>query len=146
MVDSTPSRRLGARFESGKRRSQGLGKGHRYMSELFEIDPHTGIRTDTDWDEATQRMTLIRSADVEPVLDYAKHVSNEVGKNSTDIKKGWWLYAKLPPIIILQMRAKGINVFDPNDSGRVVAEINANYPMLKTTTGVDRGDMQKLYV
>ena len=116
------------------------------MSELFEIDPLTGIRTDTSWDEATQQMTLTRSADVEGVLDYAKFVSNEVGKNSKDIKRGWWLYAKLPPIIILQMRAKGINVFDANDSGRVVAEINAHYPYLKTTTGVDLGKPEKLYM
>ncbi len=116
------------------------------MSELYEIDPHTGIRTDMQWNENEQTMTLTRSADVEPVLDYAREVSAEVGKNSKDIKRGWWLYAKLPPIVILQMRAKGINVFDQNDSGRVIAEINANYPMLKTTTGVDRGDRQKLYV
>ncbi len=116
------------------------------MSEFFEYDPMTGIRTDSSWDEMTQQMTLTRTADVEPVLDYTKFVAGEVGKNSKDIKRGWWLYAKLPPIVMLQMRAKGTDVFDQNDSGRMIAEINANYPLLKTTTGKDKGNAQKLYV
>jgi hypothetical protein len=105
------------------------------MAEFFEYDPHTGIKTDTAWDEIEQKMTLIRTADVEPVLDFTKSVANEVGMNRADIKKSWWLYAKLPPIVILQMRAKGINVFDQNDEKRMFEEINTHYPYLKTTTG-----------
>ena len=115
------------------------------MAELFEVDPISGIRTETSWNESTGEMTLIRTADVEPVVNWTKAVANEVGMNRTDIKKGWWLYAKLPPIVILQMRAKGINAFDPNDSGRVFAEINAHYPSLKCTTGIERGDPEKIH-
>lgn len=114
------------------------------MSEFFEYDPTTGIRTDTAWNESTGEMTLIRAADVEPVLDFSKAVSNEVGLNREDIKKGWWLYAKLPPIVILQMRAKGINVFDQNDQRRMFEEINASYKHLKCTTGNEFGK-PKLY-
>lgn len=109
------------------------------MSEFFEYDPLTGIRTDTHWDDMTQEMTLIRTADVEPVLDFSKKISNEVGMNREDMKKGWWLYAKLPPIVILQMRAKGINVFDQNDQRKMFEEINAEYPHLKCTTGKEFG-------
>jgi len=115
------------------------------MAELFEIDPLTGIRTELTWNEHDQTMTVNRIADVEPVLDWAKAVSNEVGMNRKDIQKGWWLYAKLPPIVILQMRAKGINVFDSNDHGRMFAEINAHYPSLKCTTGVERGNPEKIH-
>src|SRR5437660_11502462 len=104
------------------------------MSEFFEYDPHTGIRTDLAWNEATQEMTLIRTADVEPVLDFTKANANE-GLNRKGIQEGWWLYAKLPPIVILQMRAKGINVFDQNDQKKMFSEINAHYPFLKCTTG-----------
>lgn len=114
------------------------------MSEFFEYDPTTGIRTDTAWSESTGEMTLIRTADVEPVLDFSKAVSNEVGLNREDIQKGWWLYAKLPPIVILQMRAKGINVFDLNDQKRMFAEINTHYPHLKCTTGNEGGTAGKV--
>lgn len=115
------------------------------MSELFEIDPLTGIRTDLSWSEHEQKMTVIRTADVEPVLDWTKEKANTLGLNRHDIKEGWWLYAKLPPIVILQMRAKGINVFDKNDQKRMFAEINTHYPHLKATTG-NEGKKEKLIV
>ena len=105
------------------------------MSDFMEIDPLTGIKTDAIWNENDQEYTLIRSIDVEPVLDFTKATANEVGMNREDIKAGWWLYAKLPPIVIVQMRAKGINVYDKNDQERMYAEINSHYPHLKCTTG-----------
>ena len=109
------------------------------MSEFFEMDALTGIRTDLAWNESAQEMTLIRTADVEPVLDFTKACANEAGLNREGIRAGWWLYAKLPPIVILQMRAKGINVFDQNDQKRMFEEINAHYPHLKCTTGKEFG-------
>lgn len=105
------------------------------MSDFFELDPHTGIRSDFKWSENDQQYTIERTADVEPVLDFAKAMSAQVGMNREDMKRGWWLYAKLPPIVIIQMRAKGINVYDKNDQARMYAEINSNYPALKCTTG-----------
>ncbi len=115
------------------------------MSEFFEMDALTGIRTDLSWSESTQEMTLIRTADVEPVLDFTKACANEAGLNREDIKKGWWCYAKLPPIVILQMRAKGINVFNQNDQKRMFQEINENYPHLKMTTGNELGKRKLIF-
>ncbi len=109
------------------------------MSEFYEYDPITGIHTETAWDENAQEMTLIRTADVQPVLDYTRRFSHEAGMNRKDIQEGWWCYAKLPPIVILQMRAKGIDVFNRNDQKRMFEEINANYPHLKMTTGKEFG-------
>lgn len=105
------------------------------MSEFFDYDPMTGLRTDTKYDQMSGEMHVIRTADVQPVIDFTQSVANEVGLNRTDIKKGWWLYAKIPPIVELQLRAKGINIHDKNDEKRMFAEINTNYPYLKTTTG-----------
>lgn len=109
------------------------------MSEFFEYDPMTGIRTDTEYNEQTGELSLIRSADVEPVLDYTKTIANEVGINKGDIRNGWWLYAKIPPVVILQMRAKGIDIFDQNDQKRMFEELNTHYPYLKCTTGMEFG-------
>lgn len=114
------------------------------MSEFFEMDALTGIRTDLSWSESTQEMTLIRTADVEPVLDFTKACANEAGLNREGIRAGWWLYAKLPAIVILQMRAKGINVFDQNDQARMFAEINTHYPHLRCTTGNEGGKAGKV--
>jgi hypothetical protein len=113
------------------------------MSELFEIDPVTGIRSDLSWSESDQKMTLIRTADVEPVLDFTKACANEAGLNREGIKAGWWLYAKLPPIVIVQMLAKGINPFDANDQKKMFEEINANFKHLKCTTGAEGASSSK---
>ena len=109
------------------------------MSDFYEIDPHTGISTHAKWNENDQQYTLVRSADVEPVLDFTKAVANEAGLNREDIRKGWWLYAKIPPIVELQLRQKGIELGNPDHHGRLLAEINSNYPHLKCTTGNDGG-------
>lgn len=114
------------------------------MSDFMEIDPVTGITTDFKWNESAQRYTGLRTADVEPVLDFAKAMANE-GLNRDDIQKGWWLYAKIPPIVIVQMRAKGIDVFNEDHQQRMLAEINSRYPYLKCTTG-NMGGKEKLIV
>jgi hypothetical protein len=109
------------------------------MSDFFEIDPLTGIRSDFQWNENDQQYTINRVADVEPVLDFASWARNEAGLNREGIKAGWWLYAKIPPVVELQMRAKGINIHNPDHYKRMLAEINTAYPHLKTTTGNEGG-------
>jgi hypothetical protein len=102
------------------------------MSSFFDFDPLTGIRTDFDYDEQTGNVILQRSQDVTALLDYNKRLAND---SITDkgIKESWWLYAKIPPIFMLKMRAKGINVEDGRHIDRVLQEINTNYPALKCT-------------
>src|SRR6185312_1729133 len=104
------------------------------MSDFFEIDPVSGIRTDFTWNDNEQTYTLKRTADVEPSLDRAKAMANE-GLNRKDIIKGWWHYCTIPPIVELQLRAKFIEITNPDHRERMLAEINTNYPYLKCTTG-----------
>jgi hypothetical protein len=115
------------------------------MSDFFEVDPISGIRTDFKWNENDQQYTLNRYADVEPVLEYSREMAADTSVSQRGIKQGWWCYAKLPPIVILQMRAKGINVFDQNDEARMFAEINSTYPHLKLTQG-NHGGREKITV
>lgn len=112
------------------------------MPEFFEYDPHTGIRTDFDFNEATGDVILSRTQDVEALLDYNKRLAND-GITDKGIKESWWLYAKIPPIFMLKMRAKGINVEDGRHIDRVIAEINTNYPLLKCT---QKNDGKKLAI
>jgi len=116
------------------------------MPEFFDYDPISGIRTDTDWNSTTGEMTLIRRADVEPVLDFAKDRANAVGKDTHGIKEGWWMYAKLPPIVILQMRAKGIDVFNRDHQERMFQEINEHYPHLRTVNAMEGTKPKKIYL
>lgn len=105
------------------------------MADFFEIDPVTGIKTETAYDDMTGQLSIIRTADVEQVVDFTRNAAKEAGLNKEGIAEGWWLYAKIPPIIILQMRAKGINVFDEGDQKLMFRELNEHYSYLKCTTG-----------
>lgn len=102
------------------------------MPSFFDYDPMTGVQTDFDYDEESGNVILQRSQDVQPLLDYNKRLAND-GLTDKGIKDSWWLYAKIPAIFQLKMRAKGINVMDGRHFDRVIAEINTNYPYLKTT-------------
>lgn len=102
------------------------------MPEFFEYDPLSGIKTDFDYEEETGNVILHRTQDVQPLLDHNAKLRNS-GATDKGIKESWWLYAKIPPIFMLKMRAKGINVEDGNHIDRVLQEINTNFPHLKTT-------------
>ena len=102
------------------------------MSSFFDYDPLSGVRTDFEYDETTGDVTLHRTQDVGHLLDYTKALAND-GLTDRGIKKGWWLYAKIPPIEMIRMRNKGINVEDGRHIDRVISEINTNYPYLKCT-------------
>jgi len=102
------------------------------MSEFFDYDPFTGITSYFDYDELTGKATINQVADVEPLLDYTKALARDGGTDQ-GIKQSWWLYAKIPPIVQLQMRAKGIKLDDPSMTKRIIQEINENYPYLKCT-------------
>ena len=114
------------------------------MSDFFEIDPISGIRTDFKWHESDQSYQMIRTADVEPALEAEKVSRNESGLGREDIKRNWWHYCTIPAIVQLQLRAKGINIHDKDHQDRMIAEINTNYPHLKLTTG-KMGGKAKLF-
>lgn len=102
------------------------------MSKYFEYNPDNGVTETTDIDEMTGLVTIHQQEDVEPLIDRCKFRANH-GLTDHGIKKGLWHYASLPTTVVLELRNKGIDVFDKNCSQRLFREINANYPYLKTT-------------
>lgn len=96
--------------------------------EFFDYDPHSGT---TDYFEMdSEGMIRIRSEqDVGPLLDLNASLRNEGIKNI----KGSWLrhYATVPMTVILELRQKGVDFYNPDHSKRVFQEIESNYPYLK---------------
>lgn len=102
------------------------------MADFLDYDPVTGVAHYFDHDEMTNETKITYVQDVEPLLNYTKRLAND---SATDkgIKKGWWLYAKIPPIVQIKMKAKGIDLMDPGSTNRIIQEINEHYPALKCT-------------
>ena len=103
------------------------------MSQFFSFDPGNGITAYTDYDHATDKMIVRQEQDVEPLLDHTKSLANE-GLTDKSMKDGMWLYAQIPPVVIMELKKKGINIYNRDDHKRLFQELNTNYKYLKTTS------------
>ncbi len=102
------------------------------MAQLLEFDPVTGISRYFDYDEMTDTISLTSKQDVSGLLEYTKALRN-AGATDKGIKEDWWLYAKIPALVEVQLRKKGIDINDPSSTKRIIQEINEHYPALKCT-------------
>lgn len=114
------------------------------MADFLDYDPVTGIRHDFEYDEMTGEARITYTQDVQALVDYTKGLAND---SATDkgIKKGWWLYAKIPAIEEVRMRAAGISLTDPAATERILQWINTRAPYLKCTQK-NEGTKEKLIV
>jgi hypothetical protein len=101
--------------------------------ELFDHDPLTGVTEYFDHDESSGKSTIRTVQDCSGFLDEMRRRRNDADLTRKGIKNGWWHYASIPPVVILQLRAKGIDVYNKDHAKAVFREINENYPYLKTT-------------
>ncbi len=101
--------------------------------EKFEYDPLTGVTTYFEFTN-DQKLVMRYEQDVSELVDHCKALANEGAPDEAFRKQGVAVYAKLPLVVLGQMAKKGIRFFDPNHVGRVVREVNENYPWLKTTS------------
>jgi len=115
------------------------------MAELLSFDPETGISHYFEYDHATDDTRITTVQDVQPVLEYNQALRN-AGATDGGIRKGWWLYAKIPAVVQLKLRALGIDITDPGSTKRIIQEINEHYPMLKTTHKNDSGIKPKIFM
>ena len=98
------------------------------MSEFFDYSPHNGMRYDTEEDH--EGITIHATQDVGPILD---HLKNKRAQGDQGIKRNLWHYCSIPTEVEIELRNKGINIYNKNHTARVLREINQNYPKLKAT-------------
>lgn len=108
------------------------------MKRIFDHDPVQGLTTWFEHDPVTDQVTLSYQQDVSGFLDVLKQKRNNDEATRRGIKKGMWHYATLPATAIIELKAKGIDIFDPSHTKAMLREINANYPACKVTTKVHR--------
>ena len=104
------------------------------MSDFLHYDPITGTSKLFDYDEDTNTAFIHTFQDVEPLLKRNAEWAN-TGVKDSGIKRDFWHYADIPPVVQLELRKKGIDIYskDPAMIRRMFAEINANYPRCKVT-------------
>lgn len=101
------------------------------MSKFVDYDADRGLATYEDSYDG--HIQLHYRQDVEQVLEVAK-AERINGLTDHGIKEDLWLYARIPPVIILEMRFKhGVDIFKRDHMKRAFELINREYPYLKTT-------------
>ena len=104
------------------------------MPDFLYYDPVTGTKKLFDYDEQTNTAFITTVQDVEPLLKRNAELAN-TGATDSGIKRDFWHYADLPPVVQLELRKKGVDIYsqDPEMIKRMFSEINANYQRCKVT-------------
>lgn len=103
------------------------------MAKFVEVNPDTGVETWEDTTIGDNRQQFHYRQDVEPLLEIAK-AERINGLTDKGIKKDLWLYARVPPVVILEIKHKyGVDCFKRDHLKRFFDIINREYPHLKTT-------------
>lgn len=103
-----------------------------FMSKLFDYDPLTGLTEHFAYDEDRQKALIRTTEDVEPLLERNKALRSH---QACDGKRDDWmrLYCSIPMTVVMELKKKGIDVFNRHHTKRVYQEIETNYPYLKVT-------------
>ena len=101
-------------------------------AEFFDYDPMTGVRYDIaeqDGIEICQRLQ-----DVEPLIEKNKSIRNN-GLADGGIKQGWWHICDVPPVVQLELKKQGYDLFSKDDTvfNKTLQKIQSDYPYLCTT-------------
>ena len=100
------------------------------MSKFLDYNANRGTWYEEDYDHATDTLIIHTKQDLQPVLDLAKEERNSgINDKVGDFGK----YAYIPAHVEVELRKKGINIYDQNQTAELLREINQNYSYLKTT-------------
>jgi len=99
------------------------------MSKFFDWNRDRGTWYEYQ-DNPDGSFSITTKQDMSGVLDWIKKKRNSgVGDKVQEMNH----YATIPAHVELELRQKGINIYDKNNTKRLLDEINRNYPHLKTT-------------
>lgn len=106
------------------------------MSWTLDFNPLSGERVLFDYDAHEDRMVLTHQQDVRRELAFAHNKAADDSASKRGIKNDLWHYARVPNIVIMEMKQKhGVDFFDKNDQKRVFHLLNTEYKWCKTTNG-----------
>lgn len=108
------------------------------MPIINSINKTTGVVEYFDYDEMTGTAYMRFEKDVERFLAHTAEIRNTGSADANPLfkeDKEFHCYAQLDPIVMMELRQKGIDIYsrDPSMQKRMFKEIEANYPWCKVT-------------
>lgn len=104
------------------------------MAQFLDYDPLRGLAQYQDSTYGDNRLQIHYKQDVEKLLELTK-TERDNGLTDKGIKNDMWLYARIPPVVILELKYKyGVDIFKKDHMKKAMYLINTEYPHLKTTS------------
>jgi hypothetical protein len=104
------------------------------MRRVLDYDPLSKQTVYWDSDMANKKVSITHVQDVQHVLDAAHDMQMDEERTKNGIAQDMWHYAKVPSVVIMEMKEKhGVDFFDKNDWPRVFRLLNTEYSRFKTT-------------
>ena len=104
------------------------------MPILFYHNSVTVVSQYFDYDPAKDTYYLTSTQDISGMLDDIKKSRDNPEVWNKGVKQEWAHFASIPPVVEMQLKQKGIDMYNPDHTKALVKEINENYPYLKLTT------------
>jgi hypothetical protein len=107
------------------------------MSRLIHRDPLTQLETWHSYDALTDTTTIETRGDCGPVLELNKVMANDDDMTKKGIKRGFWLYARIPPAVQVKWLIEdGIDIYNRDHGERISRKLeDPQWKYLKTTAG-----------
>lgn len=99
----------------------------------FDYDPINKTHQYFDYDPVTEGVSITTVQDVSETLDVLKSKRDDPEAWKKGVKESFAHYATIPVVVEMELKKKGINVYDKTHSKRLLQEIEQNYPYLKVT-------------
>ena len=97
------------------------------------LDKQGDTSTYLDVDELTGNIQITTEQDLSGFLERMKEKRRTSQDNwSKGIREDWLHYASIPTVVIMELKNKGIDVFNPDDEKKMLSELNRNYQYLLT--------------
>lgn len=103
------------------------------MPILFDKDPVTGVIQYYDYDASKDEHLITSVQDTTALIDQLKKIRNGEEAWQKGVKESWVHYASIPPVVEMELKKKGIDIYNKHQTKELLKEINTNYPWLKTT-------------
>lgn len=103
------------------------------MPLLFDHDPETGVTEYFDYDPINDSVAITTKQDVSQFLDQMKQIRDDPTRWAQGVKENWALYCSIPPVVELELRNRGLSLYNKDHMKKILKVINTEYPYLKAT-------------
>ena len=103
---------------------------------ILDYNPLTGMTVGFDFDHANDQIVITHSQDASAVIEDNKWALLDLDAHKQAAKDEWAHYAKIPEIVILEIKAKyGVDFFNPDHFKRFMSILNSpDYKNCKRTS------------